>query len=101
MPHVGQEIRRVREERDLNQAQLAVLIGTGPAAISRIENGRQSPSMTTLTKIAQALEVEVAALLPKVSAPASLEPSLFNDVLEEERRWKDALDDVQNRQRAI
>jgi transcriptional regulator with XRE-family HTH domain len=73
MAHVGQEIRRVREARGLNQAQLAVSIGTGPAAISRIENGRQSPSMETLEKIAQGLGVEVADLFPKGQSPLPLE----------------------------
>jgi transcriptional regulator with XRE-family HTH domain len=65
MAHVGQEIRRVREERGLNQAQLAVVVGTGPAAISRIENGRQSPNTETLERIARALGVEAGDLFPK------------------------------------
>jgi transcriptional regulator with XRE-family HTH domain len=84
MAHVGQEIRRVREERGLNQTQLAVVVGTGPAAISRIENGRQSPNMVTLEKIARALEVEVADLFPKDQAPLSF------DVPEDEeaREWR-------------
>src|SRR5215207_5074673 len=74
MAHVGQEVRRLREERELNQAQLAVLIGTGPAAISRIENGRQSPNSTTLEKLAKALEVEISDLFPKkAQAPLQLE----------------------------
>lgn len=65
MVHVGREIRRVREECGLNQTQLAALIGTGPAAISRIENGKQSPNTETLEKIAKALKVEVGDLFPK------------------------------------
>lgn len=73
MSHVGQEIRRLREERDLNQAQLAVLVGTGPAAISRIETGKQNPNSATLSRIAQALDVEVADLFPKAQAPLPLE----------------------------
>lgn len=73
MVHVGREIRRVREERGLNQTQLAASVGTGPAAISRIENGRQSPNIETLEKIAQALEMEMSDLFPKVSAPLQLE----------------------------
>lgn len=69
MVHVGREIRRVREERGLNQTQLAASVGTGPAAISRIENGRQSPNMETLEKIARALELEMSDLFPKAEAP--------------------------------
>lgn len=69
MVHVGREIRRVREERGLNQTQLAASVGTGPAAISRIENGRQNPNMETLEKIARALELEMSDLFPKAEAP--------------------------------
>jgi len=52
----------------LNQAELAVAIGTGPSAISEIENGKRNPNSTTLLKLAHALEVEVAELFPKVQA---------------------------------
>jgi transcriptional regulator with XRE-family HTH domain len=68
MPQIGREIRRIREERDLNQAQLSVMIGTGPAAISRIENGRQIPSTVTLQKLAEALGVGVEDFFPKDQA---------------------------------
>jgi transcriptional regulator with XRE-family HTH domain len=85
MSHVGQEIRKIREARDLNQAQLAVLIGTGPAAISRIENGKQNPNSTTLVKIALALDVEVADLFPKGQATLPLD-DLNEGVLAEQRR---------------
>jgi transcriptional regulator with XRE-family HTH domain len=73
MAHIGQEIRRVREERGLNQAQLAVVVGTGPAAISRIENGRQSPNTETLQRIARALDVDVGNLFPKGQSPLPFE----------------------------
>ncbi len=74
MAHIGQEVRRAREERGLNQTQLAASVGTGPAAISRIENGRQSPNMETLEKIARALELEVRDLFPKAQTPLFTQP---------------------------
>jgi transcriptional regulator with XRE-family HTH domain len=78
MPHVGQEIRRRREEKGWSQAKLGVLSGTGPSGISQIETGRRNPSAATLQRIAEALEVEVAELFPKAQAPLPLEdgPSL-------------------------
>lgn len=68
MDHVGKTVRRLREVRGLNQAQLAVSVGTGPSAISQIENGKRSPNSETLVKLARALEVEVADLFPKGQA---------------------------------
>jgi transcriptional regulator with XRE-family HTH domain len=73
MYHVGKTVRRLREERGLNQAQLAVSVGTGPSAISQIENGKRSPNSETLVKLARALDVEVADLFPKAQAPFPFE----------------------------
>lgn len=73
MDHVGTAVRRLREERGLNQTQLAVSVGTGPSAISQIENGRRSPNSETLVKLARALKVEVADLFPKGHAPLPFE----------------------------
>jgi transcriptional regulator with XRE-family HTH domain len=87
MDHVGKTIRRLREERGLNQAQLAVSVGTGPSAISQIENGRRNPNSETLAKLARALEVEVADLFPKVQAPLSFE-ELPEEVLAERQRQR-------------
>jgi transcriptional regulator with XRE-family HTH domain len=86
MVHIGQEIRRAREERGFNQTQLAASVGTGPAAISRIENGRQSPNMDTLEKIARALELEVRDLFPKAQEPLSFEGLVDEEAREEETK---------------
>jgi transcriptional regulator with XRE-family HTH domain len=66
---VGQEIRRLREERGWSQAKLGVLSGTGPSGISQIETGRRNPSAATLQRIAEALGVGIADLFPKGQAP--------------------------------
>jgi transcriptional regulator with XRE-family HTH domain len=99
MYHVGKTVRRLREERGLNQAQLAVSVGTGPSAISQIENGKRSPNSETLVKLARALDVEVADLFPKAQAPFPFEDdqrrflplirpwfSLFDNLSEEKER---------------
>ncbi|WP_338696941.1 helix-turn-helix transcriptional regulator [Streptomyces sp. Q6] len=48
-------VRRWRRERGLSQSRLAELIGTGQAAISRIENGKDVPTLPLLARIAEAL----------------------------------------------
>jgi transcriptional regulator with XRE-family HTH domain len=80
---VGQEIRRLREERGWSQAKLGVLSGVGPAGVSQIETGRRNPSAGTLQRIADALEVEVRDLFPKAPAPP---PELPFTGLEDVRR---------------
>ncbi|MFJ8827300.1 helix-turn-helix transcriptional regulator [Streptomyces sp. NPDC102467] len=59
-------VRDWRRRRGLSQAQLAELIGTGQAAISRIENGRDVPTLPLLARIAEALECRVTVSFESV-----------------------------------
>jgi len=65
MAEVGQLIRRLREAKGWNQAELAVYAGIGPSGVSQIETGKRNPSVATLQKIAEALSVEISDLFPK------------------------------------
>jgi transcriptional regulator with XRE-family HTH domain len=66
---IGREIRRLRESKGWSQAKLAGNAGMGISGISQIETGSRNPSAVTLSKIAEALGVEVADLFPKAQAP--------------------------------
>jgi transcriptional regulator with XRE-family HTH domain len=102
------ELREIRLRRGLSQADLSAITGVAEFTISEIESGkRANPRPSTLRKLAQALEVEVADLYgepayPKDIAP-SPEPSLFNG-LEDERRestyqraWRDFITQLADR----
>jgi transcriptional regulator with XRE-family HTH domain len=75
---VGKEIRRLREARGWSQAKLAGASDMGTSGISQIETGARNPSAATLSKIAEALGVEVRDLFPLGQAPLPLDnaPSL-------------------------
>ncbi|MEK7425813.1 MAG: helix-turn-helix transcriptional regulator, partial [Actinomycetota bacterium] len=49
--------------KGLSQRQLAELVGTTQSAIARLEGGRISPSLPTLDRIANALDVELTVTL--------------------------------------
>src|SRR5919107_4953757 len=66
---VGKEIRRLREARGWSQAKLAGASDMGTSGISQIETGARNPSAATLSKIAEALGVEVRDLFPLEQAP--------------------------------
>jgi transcriptional regulator with XRE-family HTH domain len=66
--NVGTEIRRAREAKGWSQAKLAGASDMGVSGISQIETGSRNPSVVTLTKIAEALGLEVAELFPKGQA---------------------------------
>ncbi len=55
---LGNRIKTIRKARNLTQEQLAEFVNIGTPNISYIENGKFAPSIDTLQKIAQALNVE-------------------------------------------
>lgn len=68
------EVKRLRQEREWNQTELAYHAGLAPSVISQIENGKRDPSARTLRKLSKALGVEVGELFPKGQAQLPLEP---------------------------
>jgi transcriptional regulator with XRE-family HTH domain len=59
---MGKRLREIREAKFITQAELSEMTGIAEATISRIEHGLQSPRISTIRKLAKALEVEPAAL---------------------------------------
>lgn len=60
---IGGNLKRLREERLLTQAQLGEAAGVDRDQISRIERNKVDPRFSTIRKLAQALEVEPAELV--------------------------------------
>ncbi|HLE15695.1 MAG TPA: helix-turn-helix domain-containing protein [Anaerolineales bacterium] len=58
---VGQRLRELRQERGKSMRSLARTSGLSTNALSMIERGRTSPSVSTLYKLADALEVPITA----------------------------------------
>lgn len=58
---VGQRLKHLREERGVSMRSLARTSGLSANALSMIERGLTSPSVSTLNKLAGALEVPVTA----------------------------------------
>ena len=63
---VGGRLRELRQERDLSMRSLARLSGLSTNALSMIERGRTSPSVSTLYKLSEALEVPITAFFRTV-----------------------------------
>jgi transcriptional regulator with XRE-family HTH domain len=61
--YIGERLRRQRMRRALTQAELAERAGVTTATVARIERDEIEPRMTTLRKLAQALEVDPAELV--------------------------------------
>ena len=61
-PAVGQRLRDLRQRRGLTQRRLAQACDLSANAIGLIERGESSPSVSTLHRLALALEVPIAEL---------------------------------------
>lgn len=63
--HVGKEIRKLLIDLDMKQLELATRLGENEMWISRRLRGTQPIDLNDLERIAKALGVEVADLMPK------------------------------------
>ena len=58
---LGGRVKQIRKRQAMPQKELATLVGVTPSTISQIESGTIYPSLPALYKIAQVLNVPVAA----------------------------------------
>jgi transcriptional regulator with XRE-family HTH domain len=78
---VGQKLREIRTSQGLSLRALAELSGLNVNTLSLVENGKSSPSVSTLQQMAQALKVPISAFFESepqeqkvVFTPANLRP---------------------------
>lgn len=59
---LGENIRAIRQSKKMSQVQLACRIGKANTYLCDIEKCRALPSLKTLKKISEALEVDITRL---------------------------------------
>lgn len=67
-----QQLRELRESRDLTQFALGTLVGVSQGLVSKWENGSKAPGVSRLSKLASSLGVsvdELAGLRPPAMRP--------------------------------
>jgi transcriptional regulator with XRE-family HTH domain len=60
---VAAAVRDLRRVRNLSQRQLATRMNVPRTYISKIENGKAMPTLSSLDRLARALQVDISALL--------------------------------------
>ena len=60
---LGENIRRIREEKGMTQIELCRKLKVDRAYMSNVENGKKNPTLSTIEKIAKALGVSLEELM--------------------------------------
>ena len=63
LKRLGERIAKIREEKKLNQSQLAIECDKDRQSINRLEKGNVNPSAYYLLQISKALDVPLKELL--------------------------------------
>jgi transcriptional regulator with XRE-family HTH domain len=71
----GKIIQEERKAKEISQEKLAKLTGLDRTFISLIENGKRSPTFSTILKICSALEIRPSELFTKFENS----PSFFDE----------------------
>ncbi|MGF6201464.1 helix-turn-helix domain-containing protein [Pseudomonas laurylsulfatiphila] len=77
LQHVSQNVRRLRHAADLSQTALAEKSGVSRRMLVAIEAGEKNVSLTTLDRVAEALDVAFSDL---IQAPDARDPSRINEL---------------------
>ncbi len=94
---VATAVRDLRHVRNLSQRQLAARMGVPRTYISKIENGKAMPTLSSLDRLARALEVDMSALLHDAKTRHEDETAVLmaDPFLAEIAMYTSQLDDLQ------
>ncbi|RIW38823.1 helix-turn-helix domain-containing protein [Bacillus salacetis] len=65
MSHFGQNLKLLREERNITQEELAMRARLGKRTIEKYESGSQIPDTQTILKLSTVLDVPASEMLEK------------------------------------
>ncbi len=59
---LGSNLKTIRTSKNITQSELAELLDVDKSFVSNIENGKNNPTLSTITSLAKALKVPVDEL---------------------------------------
>ncbi len=85
---IGEVIKSYRTDRGLSQGDIERRTGLLRCYLSRVENGHTVPSLETLAKIAEAMEISLADFFPAGVSPQDREKKkILGEMSEDEIRF--------------
>src|SRR5215471_19071243 len=86
--NIGEVIRSYRGQRGLSQGDIERRTGLLRCYLSRVENGHTVPSLETLAKIAEAMEISLADFFPGAETPRDRETQkMLGELSQDEIRF--------------
>ncbi len=59
----GEHLKQVRKKQGLTLLEIEVATGISEGSLSKIENGKKNPALTTLVKLSKGMGIPLAKLL--------------------------------------
>lgn len=59
---LGENLKKIRTHKNVTQVEIAKILGVDRSFVSNIENGKNNPTLSTITNLAKALKVPVDEL---------------------------------------
>ena len=86
--NIGEVIRSYRGQRGLSQGDIERRTGLLRCYLSRVENGHTVPSLETLAKIAEAMDISLAEFFPGTETPRDRDTQrMLGELSEDEIRF--------------
>lgn len=63
LKEIGERLRKIRQEKNMSQTDVAEAMGVLPNQYNKVENGKVSPGLETLVRVAEALDVSVDVVI--------------------------------------
>lgn len=76
----GNRVRQLRQAQGISQEALALKAGISPAHLGQIERAVKKPTVDTIGKLAEALNIEAADLFLSKPAPSMTQSAIRNKI---------------------
>jgi transcriptional regulator with XRE-family HTH domain len=85
---IGSNLAKIRKERGYSLDQISQLTGVSKSMLSQIEKGQKTPTVTTLWKIANGLNVSLSLLMKDQESPVQvIKSDRFNRLIEDDGKY--------------
>lgn len=90
--NIADRIKLFRTNKGLSQKEIALSVGIDQAQYSRIESGKVEPTISSLEKIAEALDIKVVELF---NEEKPIDINSYDKSIVDKLRLLDELDDIE------